>query len=462
MLDAFYKFASPQLKKLHSGKVRESYRLDAQHRLLVATDRLSCFDRILPRSFLGKGTVLTQMAAEWFHLTKTIVPNHFVKTVAPNITMVREAQPLPVEFIVRQYLTGSLWRAYEKGVRKISGVELPDGMKKDQKFAQAILTPTTKEKVDRPVSPAEIIEHGWVSRKNYDAIAEIALKLFAYGQSVCQSHGLSMVDTKYEFGLIDDEITLIDEIHTPDCSRFWLLDKREAANESPWFDKEYIRQYLLENKNDNLEVPDAILAEAKRRYEWVYHQLFDRSPHQSSTIPLATQTYFHLVEQKIIKPAYVAIVMGSKEDLSFAQQIRDLLLTHNIMIDMHIVSAHKNGERITELAQEYNDSIEPGCVIAVAGRSNGLGGALSANLNIPVINCPPFKDRTDIQLNVYSSLLMPSQAPAVTAVYPEQAASAALRALNLPHLRTRLTADIQNMKQKLQKDDDALRSEILL
>lgn len=461
MKASFFNFETPQLKKLHSGKVRESFRVDAGHRMLIATDRLSCFDEILPSSFAGKGVILTQTAAEWFKLTKSIVPNHFVRTLAPNISLVREAKPIAIEMIARQYLTGSLWRGYEKGVREFSGVKLPDGLKKNQAFETPILTPTTKEKIDRPISPAEIVRSGLVSQQLYDSIAETTLKLFAFGQDYCRKHGLVMVDAKYEFGLINDRLVLIDEIHTPDCARFCLLGKTNPLDEeSPWLDKEYIRQWLLANKSESLVLPDHILAEGKRRYERVYNQLFDRSPYCAEQIPLNSQVYHALLQEQIIKPAYVAILMGSKEDVEFAKKIRELLSPYDIMVDMHIVSAHKNGERIEEIVGTYNHSIEPGCIIAIAGRSNGLGGAVSANVNIPVINCPPFKDRTDIQLNLNSSLFMPSQAPAVTAVYPEQAAIAAIRALNLPHLRLQMSEGIRKMKEDLRNDDLRIRREL--
>lgn len=455
------KFTTPQLKKLHSGKVRESYRVDAQHRMLVATDRLSCFDEILPRSFAGKGTILTQTAAEWFELTRSIIPNHFVRTIAPNISLVKEAKPIPVEMIARQYLTGSLWRGYEKGNREFSGVKLPDGLKKDQAFEKAILTPTTKEKIDRPITPAEIVKSGWVTQELYNEMAEVTLKLFNFGQEHCRKHGLVMVDAKYEFGLIGGKLALIDEIHTPDCARFVPAGKANPLEgDAPWLDKEYIRQWLLANKNEDLVLPDSVLAEAKRRYESVYNQLFDRSPYSAPNVPISSQVYHSLVEEKLIKPGYVAIVMGSKEDVEFAKKIRDLLSAYNVMVDMHIVSAHKNGECISDIAEIYNESIEPGCIIAIAGRSNGLGGAMSANVNIPVISCPPFKDRADIQLNLNSSLFMPSMAPALTAVYPEQAASAAIRALNIHDVRVQVSEAICNMKKDLRKDDMNLRREL--
>lgn len=451
-METLYHFSSPQLRKAHSGKVRESYHIDAKHRILVATDRLSCFDQVLPSSFAGKGILLTQAAKHWFQLTAHIIPNHFIKTIAPNISLVKEADPICIEMIVRQFLTGSLWRAYEKGVRLISGVKLADGMKKNDPFPQPIITPTTKEKVDRPISPEEILATGLVDRRIYQEMEEAALKLFQFGQNHCKQRGLQLVDTKYEFGMIDGKLALIDEIHTCDSSRFWPM--YNTSHQEHWMDKEFIRQWLLNNPSEDLTVSPAILQEAKRRYEEVFTRLFDENIFADlKDLPLSAVTYHQLVNEKLIKKAFVAIVIGSKGDLDFAQKIRALLLPYNVAVAIRIMSAHKNGERITELAAEYNHSIEPICVIAVAGRSNGLGGALAANLNVPVISCPPFKDQTDLQLNINSSLMMPSQTPALTVVYPEQAVGAALRVLNLAPLRSSLTTEIHEMKRKLLEDD---------
>jgi len=261
--------------------------------------------------------------------------------------------------------------------------------------------------------------------------------------------------------LLDGALVLIDEIHTSDCARFVSLSTKDPLDtESPWLDKEYIRQWLLTHPSDGLVLPEEVLAEAKRRYELVYNQLFDRRMMQDAELPLSSQVYHHLVKQKIIKPAYIAIIMGSKEDVTFAKKIGEYLAPYDVFVDMHVVSAHKNGERIADIASTYNDSIEPGCIIAIAGRSNGLGGSLSANVNIPVISCPPFKDQADILLNINSSLFMPSQAPAVTAVYPDQAAAAAIRALNIHGFRTKVSDKIAAMKKQLLSDDHALRQEL--
>lgn len=172
---------TPQLGKIHSGKVRESFRVDDKQRLIVATDRISAFDSVLKTAIPGKGAVLNSLAAFWFEQTKDIVPNHFVRLIDPNISLVREAQPIKVEMIVRGYLTGSAWRGYQKGKRQVSGVPISEGMKKNQPFPEPIITPTTKEESDREISAEDLIKEGWVEEKIYRKMAEVSLKLFKRG-----------------------------------------------------------------------------------------------------------------------------------------------------------------------------------------------------------------------------------------------------------------------------------------
>lgn len=259
-------------EKIHSGKVRDSYRYDDRHRIIRVTDRLSCFDKILSSTFSGKGALLNQLSARWFEWTKPIVPNHFVKLLAPNMSLVREAQPIRVEMIVRQFLTGSLWRAYKDGQRVYSGYVLKEGLLKNQTFDEPIVTPTTKEESDRQMSPQELVEESWVSQECYDQMKKVSLELFKYGQDYSKSRGLVLVDAKYEFGLIDGELCLIDEIHTPDCARFCEESEAPLDAESPWLDKEFIRQYLL-SEGKKLDVPQHVLEEAKRRYMKVFKSL---------------------------------------------------------------------------------------------------------------------------------------------------------------------------------------------
>lgn len=451
---------TPQLEKIHSGKVRESFRVDDKHRLIVATDRLSAFDNVLKTPIPGKGAVLNSLAAFWFEQTKDIVPNHFVKLVDPNISLVREAKPIKVEMIVRGYLTGSAWRGYQKGKRQVSGVPIPEGMKKNQAFPEPIVTPTTKEESDREISAEDLVKEGWVEEKIYRKMAEVSLQLFKRGSEYLAEKGIILVDTKYEFGLIDGELVLIDEIHTPDSSRFWSKEDYEKHPDSAeQLDKEYVRAYLLNNKKDGRypdELPEEVVKETTRRYREIYRMITGQSlPEIEENVQ--ARVYQNLVKAGLIKPGFVVFIMGSPSDEAHARKMQQVIEQYRLFSELRVVSAHKNGERLPEVIQDYNLSIEPGAVIAIAGRSNGLGGALAANLTIPVINCPPFADKTDMMVNINSSLMMPSNTPAATVVDPKNAALFAIRALNLPQLRQQLADEIKQMKEDLIDADRKLR-----
>ncbi len=451
---------TPQLKKLHSGKVRESFRIDENTRMIVATDRLSAFDNVLKSPIPGKGMVLNQLAAWWFENTNDIIDNHFIDLVDPNISLVREATPIRVEMIVRGYLTGSAWRGYEKGKRVVSGQKIPDGMKKNQAFKAPIVTPTTKEEKDREISPAELVEEGWVTAEMYEAMQETALKLFDRGTEILAERGIILVDTKYEFGLIDNKLVLIDEIHTPDSSRFWSKEDYEAHPEkAEQMDKEYVRSYLLKHKKGDRypdTLPDEVVQETTRRYRDIYGMITgDILPPLEQDIQARIRR--NLVRRRVIKDGFVAIVMGSPADAEHAQKMKDVIEKYDIFTELRVLSAHKNGERLSELAAEYNQTVEPGAVIAAAGRSNGLGGALAANLAIPVISVPPFKDKVDLLVNINSSLMMPSNTPAGTVTDAQNGALLALRCLNLSRLKITFQEEIRRMKQELTEADKQMR-----
>ncbi len=265
----------------YEGKVRDNYSSEDGRRAIVVTDRISAFDRILGTLPL-KGQILNWVAAWWFEKTKAIAKNHVVSVPDPNVMVVEECTPLPVEMVVRAYLTGttstSIWVHYEQGVRDFCGNALPDGMHKHEKLAQPILTPSTKAaQGDHDVSASreEILELTGMPAEEFDAAAKIAMDLFAFGQEVCAKQGIILVDTKYEFGKTKaGEIVVIDEIHTPDSSRFWFAGtyaERFASGEAPAsFDKEYVRRFLAEQgfRGDGQipDIPDDVKVEAVRRY----------------------------------------------------------------------------------------------------------------------------------------------------------------------------------------------------
>ena len=268
------------LGEKYEGKVRDCYIAEGK-RYIVVTDRISAFDRVLG-TLPFKGQVLNGLAAWWFEETQGTVPNHVLEVPDPNVMVGIECEPLPVEMVVRAYITGvtstSIWTHYEKGARRFCGHRLPEGLRKHQKLPDPILTPSTKaEKGDHDISVSreEILAMGRIGAEDFDQAASYAMALFAHGQRVCAERGLILVDTKYEFGKTPGgQIVVIDEIHTPDSSRFWYahsyLERFEAGEDPESFDKEYVRRWLAGQgyKGDGRSprIPDDIRVEASRRY----------------------------------------------------------------------------------------------------------------------------------------------------------------------------------------------------
>lgn len=274
-------------EKLHVGKVRDTYQKDGK-RIIVTTDRQSAFDRVLA-AIPFKGGVLNQFAAFWFDKTKDIVPNHLIDTPDPNVAITKTVKIYPVEVIVRGYITGttstSAWVNYEKGERNYCGVQLPEGLKKNQKFDEPIITPTTKPETghDEKISREEIIAQGLVPEDEWDKIAEYAMAVFKRGQEIAAEKGFILVDTKYEFGKDEDgNIVLADEVHTPDSSRYWVAEtyeERFAAGQEPQnFDKEFLRLWFKEhcdpyNDPELPAAPDDLVEELSYRYIDIYEKL---------------------------------------------------------------------------------------------------------------------------------------------------------------------------------------------
>jgi len=268
------------------GKVRDIY-LRPREVVLVATDRHSSFDRIIAY-VPGKGEVLNRLSGFWFAQTKGIVPNHVLALPDPNVTIAKRCTPLPIEAVMRGYLSGvtgtSLWTRYEKGEREFGSFRLPDGMRKNEKLREPAFTPSTKEKEhDRNVTPQEIVESGLKTRDLLERVEDTSRRLFLRGQELARARGLILVDTKYEFGLdAEGTLTLIDEVHTPDSSRYWQADSYEAriahGQEPEYFDKEFLRLWFMDHcdpYNDATlpEAPADMVEELSRRYAAIFHQL---------------------------------------------------------------------------------------------------------------------------------------------------------------------------------------------
>ena len=270
----------------YEGKVRDNYVVDGK-RVIITTDRISAFDRVLC-SIPFKGQVLNQTAAFWFEQTRHIVPNHVLSVPDPNVLLAKECVLIPVEMVVRGYLTGvtttSALYSYKRGIRNFCGHVLPEGMKKNQPFDAPILTPSTKAEKgghDESVSSDEIIKRGLVDEKIYREMERIALALYRFGNQKVAEDNLILVDTKYEFGLFDNELMLIDEIHTPDSSRFWIKETYDGlfsqGEEPQKLDKEYIRQWLAGQgfigEGHIPVIPDDIKIEAARKYITAYEMI---------------------------------------------------------------------------------------------------------------------------------------------------------------------------------------------
>ena len=288
----------PQLPNFERGKVRDSYDLPDGRRIMIATDRQSAFDTVLA-AVPYKGQVLNQTAKFWFEKTEDLCANHVVDYPDPNVVVGRKLKMLPVEMVVRDYLTGStdtaIWTMYARGERTVYGHTLPDGMKKNQKLPKTILTPTTKATGkgghDEPITAEEIVRQGLLTQAQWDELAEKSLAVFARGREISAENGLILVDTKYEFGVDENgTVTLADEVHTPDSSRFWHLasyEERLAAGQEPEsLDKEFLRLWVSARcdpyKDPIPEIPAETIVEFSDKYiklyETVTGQAFQRQP----------------------------------------------------------------------------------------------------------------------------------------------------------------------------------------
>ena len=273
-------------KSKRTGKVRDQYEFDDKI-ILITTDRQSAFDRVLA-SIPFKGQVLNLTSAWWFEQTKHIIKNQVIDIPDPNITIAKKCKVFPIEFVVRGYITGStstsLWTVYKNGDREYCGNKLEEGLVKNQKLEQNMLTPTTKEEEhDRPISPKEIVKEGWMTQEDWDFCSNKALELFSFGQKKAAENGMILVDTKYEMGKDDDgNIVLIDEIHTPDSSRYWIektyQERIEKAEEPQNIDKEFLRLWFVDNcdpYNDSTlpEAPNDLVIELSSRYIYLYETI---------------------------------------------------------------------------------------------------------------------------------------------------------------------------------------------
>jgi len=279
------KYQFPGQKSLYIGKVRDVYDIDNRYMVMIVSDRISAFDVVLPKGIPFKGQVLNQIAAKFLDATSDIVPNWKIATPDPTVTVGLKAEPFAVEMVIRGYLTGHAWREYSSGKRMLCGVALPEGMKENQKFEKPIITPTTKahEGHDEDISREEIIAQGLVRKEDYDQLEKYTYALFQRGTEIAKKMGLILVDTKYEFGKVNGTITLIDEIHTPDSSRYFYLDgyqdRLDKNEQQKQLSKEFVRQWLIENGFQGKEgqiipdMTDEYVKKVSERYIELYENI---------------------------------------------------------------------------------------------------------------------------------------------------------------------------------------------
>ncbi|HSX04207.1 MAG TPA: phosphoribosylaminoimidazolesuccinocarboxamide synthase [Rhabdochlamydiaceae bacterium] len=423
----------PELGRPTKGKVRDIYFLKDQL-ALVASDRISVFDRILPEPIQDKGAILTKLSLFWFEQTKDLVPNHLVDHPDPNVLLAKRCQPIKAEIIVRGFLAGSMWRDYQKGKRVKCGVPLPEGLKQNDPLKEPIVTPTTKseEGHDEDITAEELIASGVMSASTWNYIKEAALKLYKRGCELLKSKGLILVDTKYEFGIAPNgEILLIDEIHTPDSSRFWFQDDYDRK-EVKFPDKEFLREWLRSQGFTGSGVipslPPEIIEKVRAGYVSLYEAITGQKLEPASAT-ISKRLIANLKQAKMIQGVFALIWAGSESDKPHVDKIVATLQEQQIPLSIVYASAHKDPRKTLELITEYNESLESLVCITVAGRSNALSGVLAANLKWPVIACPPFKDYSDYLVNIHSTLQMPSKVPSMTVIDPANAALAAARIL---------------------------------
>lgn len=427
---------TPFLGKKEQGKVRDIYKKEGK-RILITTDRISAFDRVLGY-IPHKGQVLNQLSRFWFEKTADIIPNHMIAVPDPNVMIAKECQAYPVEIVVRGYISGvtttSLWYNYSQGKRKIYGLHFPEGLKKNQKLPQPVITPTTRGTGvgghDEKISEGEILKREIISQNVYEQMGKAALSLFERGTEICAKGGLILVDTKYEFGDYHGQLTLIDEIHTPDSSRFWIAEtykeRFKKGLEPENFDKEFFRLWYSERNYRGDGKPPTMPSYYKQKVSQRYIAAFEKITGKKFKPAEKPE------EERIIKNlkdyfVKVVIITGSQKDKDFVDLLKKSLRKENIAFASFVASAHKQPLEVLKIIKKYQESKV--VFITVAGRSNALSGFVAANCSQPVIACPPFKDKLDYLVNIHSTLQMPSQVPVMTVIDPANAVLAAKRIL---------------------------------
>lgn len=427
--------------KYYEGKVRNVYRLEEYNMILIEhTDKLSAYDSHICDIY-GKGMILNNMSSWWMNQTKHIIPNHYIFH-KEQFQLARLCKRIDLEVIVRGYITGtsktSLWTLYQEGSHNVYSIHLPDGLKKNQKLEHPVVTPTTKGLTDEPITDDEIVNSSLLRKEQWEYIKNKAIELYNYGAMVAASKGLILVDTKYEFGIYEPtgEIMLIDEIHTADSSRYWMLDSYQERFNSGLeplnIDKDHIRRYIDNNypefkktpmnQRQQLNIPKDEESNVAKAYNNLYNMLTGDILCNSREYELSISEFMNLYIDNLAP--LVVVISGSRSDIPAVKKVNDELYKHGIMYHNYYHSAHKETFTVMKIIQQYNNLYghRKMIYIPVVGMSNALGGVIAANTKFPVINCPNFSDKDDQAININSSLQMPSKVPSAVILRPDNVA----------------------------------------
>lgn len=465
------------LKHLGNGKVRNLYDLvikdynkvinplkkNKEYMILQQSNRCSAFDYHIC-DVKNKGYHLTQIAAFWFKNTNHIIDNHYISH-KHNMMLVKKMLPIKLEFIARGYITGSCWRSYERGDRTLSGEHLPENLTKNCMFKHEfpIITPTTKDVHDIPITLDEIINKNILTQEQLNFIVEKIKSLYLFGYSKMLEKNIIMADTKYEFGFDDsNNIILIDEIHTPDSSRFWCLDSYKKCQELNDFsslehiDKDIVRNYLLskgfpKNTQEVPDIPVEVQNELDHKYYHITKSLLYENQDESKlvcdinnfhlylyndlgnnhdTIDINDLSFFNncILERS---EKIVIIVAGSKSDKYYTNKVLNVLTDKKILGGVVFASAHKETEKVINFIKDIECKFDNIIWVTMAGMSNALSGVFAANTKFPTIGCPVFKSDTDLLININSTLQMPSKVPVMTILSSENVGIACQKIFNL-------------------------------
>jgi phosphoribosylaminoimidazole-succinocarboxamide synthase len=422
-------------EKVKSGKVKMYQDIGCDKMCFLYSKRQSAFDQYIC-DIPKKDIVLNYLNKWWMNQTTHIIPNHFVHC-DDHMMITEKCTPIMIEVIVRSYMTGStstsIWTHYKNGSRTIYGIDFPDGLEKNQKLDRLIITPTTKGVVDKPITPEEIVSEKYMTQEEWNYVSEKALELFQYGEMVANRNGLILVDTKYEFGKNSKgEILLIDELHTCDSSRFWIKDTYDKlfseGSEPQKLDKDSIRDYVKSvcdpYKDSIPNIPFEYIQRTSNTYCNLYQKLVGKSieeEYSNKYSNLDNDTAFEEYIDNYFKNHHknkVIILYGSEKDSKHVNKIRSFCDQEGLYCEHYCASAHKKTKQLLKILDKAEESDDRIVWITVAGRSNALSGVVGAQSKYPVIACPPFGDKTDMTVNVHSSLQCPSYVPVATILEP--------------------------------------------